>query len=210
MAATMGGTALLLFGWTSGGLRAGVFGHVLRDTAAMSGTLFVAVTAFTLVFRTFGTDQLLNTWVKLVPGGATGAAITVLVVFALAAFVLDAFEIVFVIVPIVMPPVLARAPDAIWISVLALLALQASFLVPPTGCAVMMARSQMRQKTALAPLVRALAPFIAAQFVVLALVVAVPKLAQPKGHDTPSINTKIVDDEARRKFNDMVKIPAPE
>ena len=99
------------------------------------------------------------------------------------------------------------------VSVLALLALQASFLVPPTGYAVMMARSQMRQKTALPPLVRALAPFIAAQFAVLALVVAVPKLAhiaQPKGHDAPSINTKIDEDEARRKFNDMLKIPAPE
>ncbi len=215
-AAAMGGTALLLFGWASGGLRAGIFGHVLRDTMAVSGALFalfVAATTFTLVFRTFGTDQLLDTWVKLVPGGPTGAAITVLVVFALSAFVLDAFEIVFVIVPIVMPPVLTRAPDAIWISVLALLALQASFLVPPTGYAVMMARSQMRQKTALPPLVRALAPFIAAQFAVLALVVAVPKLAhlaQPEGHDAPSTNTKIDDDEARRKFNDMLKIPAPE
>ena len=215
-AAAMGGTALLLFGWASGGLRAGVFGHVLRDTMAVSGALFalfVAATTFTLVFRTFGTDHLLDAWVKLVPGGATGAAITVLVVFALAAFVLDAFEIVFVIVPIVMPPVLTRAPDAIWISVLALLALQASFLVPPTGYAVMMARSQMRQKTTLAPLIRALAPFIAAQFVVLALVVAVPKLAhlaQPKGHDAPSIDTRIDDDAARRKFNDMLKIPAPE
>ena len=215
-AAAMGGTALLLFGWASGGLRAGVFGHVLRDTMAVSGALFalfVAATTFTLVFRTFGTDHLLDAWVKLVPGGATGAAITVLVVFALSAFVLDAFEIVFVIVPIVMPPVLTRAPDAIWVSVLALLALQASFLIPPTGYAVMMARSQMRQKTALAPLVRSLAPFIAAQLTVLALVVAVPKLAhlaQPKGHDAPSINTKIDDDEARRKFNDMLKIPAPE
>ena len=215
-AAAMGGTALLLFGWASGGLRAGIFGHVLRDTMAVSGALFalfVAATTFTLVFRTFGTDQLLDTWVKLVPGGPTGAAITVLVVFALSAFVLDAFEIVFVIVPIVMPPVLTRAPDAIWISVLALLALQASFLVPPTGYAVMMARSQMRQKTALPQLVRALAPFVAAQLAVLALVVAVPKLAhlaQPKGHDAPSINTKINDDEARRKFNDMLKIPAPE
>ncbi len=215
-AAAMGGTALLLFGWASGGLRAGVFGHVLRDTMAVSGALFalfVAATTFTLVFRTFGTDQLLDAWVKLVPGGATGAAITVLVVFALSAFVLDAFEIVFVIVPIVMPPVLTRAPDAIWISVLALLALQASFLIPPTGYAVMMARSQMRQKTTLAPLIRALAPFIAAQLVVLALVVAVPKLAhlaQPKGHDAPSIDTRIDDDAARRKFNDMLKIPAPE
>ena len=215
-AAAMGGTALLLFGWASGGFRAGVFGHVLRDTMAVSGALFalfVAATTFTLVFRTFGTDQLLDAWVKLVPGGATGAAVTVLVVFALSAFVLDAFEIVFVIVPIVMPPVLTRAPDAIWISVLALLALQASFLVPPTGYAVMMARSQMQKKTALPPLVRALAPYLGVQFLVLAVVLAVPKLAhlaQPRGHDAPPINLKIDDDEARKKFNDMLKLPAPE
>ena len=44
---------------------------------------------------------------------------------------------------------LTRAPDAVWISVLALLALQASFLVPPSGYAVMMARSAMAQKTAI-------------------------------------------------------------
>lgn len=215
-AAAMGGTALLLFGWATGGLRGGVFGHVLRDTMAVTGALFalfVAATTFTLVFRTFGTDHLLDSWIKLVPGGATGAAIAVLVVFALSAFVLDAFEIVFVIVPIVMPPVLTRAPDVIWISVLALLALQASFLVPPTGYAVMMARSQMRQKTAIKPLARALAPYIAAQLVVLLLVVAFPKfahLAQPKGAEASPIDTKVNDDEARKRFNDMLKIPAPE
>ena len=124
-----------------------------------------------------------------------------------------AFEIVFVIVPIVMPSVLTRAPDAVWISVLALLALQASFLVPPTGYAVMMARSQMRQKTAIQPLARALAPYIAAQLLVLAAVVLAPKLAhlaQPKGAEAPPVDTQINDDEARKKFNDMLKIPAPE
>jgi tripartite ATP-independent transporter DctM subunit len=214
-AAAMGGTALLLFGWATGGLRGGAFGVVLRDTMAVTGALFalfVAATTFTLVFRTFGTDRLLDVWVKQVPGGATGAAITVLVVFALAAFVLDAFEIVFVIVPIVMPPILTQAPDAIWISVLALLALQASFLVPPSGYAVMMARSVLPQKTAIRPLARALAPYLAAQLVVLALVVALPglsHLAQPKGFDASPLGTKLNDDDARKRFNDMLKLPPP-
>jgi tripartite ATP-independent transporter DctM subunit len=213
-AAAMGGTALLLYGVATGGLRGGAFGHVLRDTMAVSGALFalfVAATTFTLLFRAFGTDHLLDTWVKLVPGGATGAAITVLVVFALSAFVLDAFEIVFVIVPIVMPPVLTRAPDAVWISVLALLALQASFLVPPSGYAVMMARSQMRQKTAIGPLARALAPYICAQLVVLALVVLVPRLAHlaepPRA--AALAPAKLDDDASRKRFNDMLKLPPP-
>ncbi len=213
-AAAMGGTALLLFGLATGGLRAGVFNDVLRDTMAVSGALFalfVAATTFTLLFRTFGTDRLLDAWVKLVPGGPTGAAITVLVVFALSAFVLDAFEIVFVIVPIVMPPVLTRAPDAVWISVLALLALQASFLIPPSGYAVMMARSQMRRKTALRPLVRALAPYIGAQLVVLASVVLLPRLAhlaEPASANAPS-PAKLDDEGARKRFNDMLNLPPP-
>jgi tripartite ATP-independent transporter DctM subunit len=213
-AAAMGGTALLLFGWLSRGLIGGAFRAVLRDTMAVSGALFalfVAATTFTLLFRAFGSDRLLDHWVTLVPGGATGAAITVLVVFALSAFVLDAFEIVFVIVPIVMPPVLTRAPDAVWISVLALLALQASFLVPPTGYAVMMARSAMAAKTAVRPLAKALAPYLAAQLVVLALVVALPRLAhlaepaRPAGPVTPQLD----DDDARKRFNDMLKLPSP-
>jgi TRAP-type mannitol/chloroaromatic compound transport system permease large subunit len=120
---------------------------------------------------------------------------------------------VFVIVPIVMPPILTQAPDAIWISVLALLALQASFLVPPSGYAVMMARSVLPEKVAIRPLVRALAPYLGVQLVVLALVVALPglsHLAQPKGFDAPPIMPKIDDDAARKKFNDMLKLPPPE
>ena len=213
-AAAMGGTALFLFGAFTGGLRDGAFGAVLRDTMAVSGSLFalfVAATTFTLVFRAFGSDRLLDAWVSRVPGGATGAAITVLVVFALSAFVLDAFEIVFVIVPIVMPPVLTRAPDAVWISVLALLALQASFLVPPSGYAVMMARGALIDKAPIRQITRALAPYLAAQLVVLALVVLLPSLAhlaQPKGADTPLVE-KLDEESARKRFNDMLKLPPP-
>jgi tripartite ATP-independent transporter DctM subunit len=214
-AAAMGGTALFLFGLLTGGLGGGAFRAVLRDTMAVSGALFalfVAATTFTLVFRAFGSDRLLDAWVSHVPGGATGAALTVLVVFALSALVLDAFEIVFVIVPIVMPPVLTRAPDAVWISVLALLALQASFLVPPNGYAVMMARGALAEKAPIRQVTRALAPYLAAQLLVLALVVLLPSLAhlaQPKGADAP-LTPKLDDETARKRFNDMLKLPPPE
>ena len=214
-AAAMGGVALLLYGALSGGLRAGAFSAVLRDTMAMSGALFalfVAATTFTLLFRAFGTDHLLDTLVAQTPGGATGAALTVLVVFAACAFVLDAFEIVFVIVPIVMPAVLTRAPDAVWISVLALLALQASFLVPPTGYAVMMARSAVAQRAATGALTRALAPYLAVQLLVLALVVALPPLAhlgRPVSDDSAAVKIPTDDDAARKRFNDMLNIPPP-
>ena len=66
---------------------------------------------------------------------------------------------------------------------LALLTLQGSFLVPPFGYAVLMARTMMASPVRFGPLVRALLPFLGAQLLVLALVVAFPALvhlAEPR------------------------------
>ena len=71
----------------------------------------------------------------------------------------------------------------------------------------------MRRKAALRPLVRALAPYLGAQLVVLALVVCLPQLAhlaQPRGADAPAIDSRLNEEDARKRFNDMLKIPAPE
>jgi hypothetical protein len=35
-------------------------------------------------------------------------------------------------------------------------------------------------------------------------------LAQPKGYDAAPVDTKMDDDAARKKFNDMLKLPPPE
>ncbi len=90
------------------------------------------------------------------------------------AFVLDAFEIIFVIVPIVVPPLLIRVADARWVAVLVLLTLQTSFLLPPFGYALMMVRGTLRYRGTVGALVRALLPFLIAQWLVLAIVLFVP------------------------------------
>ena len=186
-AAATGALALFVAGALTRALNADVLAVVLRDTMAVTGALFalfVAATTFTLVFRAFGTDQLLAALVDRIPGGAAGAAVATLVLVALCAFVLDAFEIILVIIPLVMPPLLIRVPDAVWMATLVLLTLQASFLVPPFGYAVMMARTTMVEPPGLRALALALAPFLAAQLLVLTLVVAWPgltHLAEPAG-----------------------------
>ena len=63
-----------------------------------------------------------------------------------------------------------------WIAVLLLLILQASFLVPPFGYAVMTARSRLRSRLSTPVLMRAMLPFLAAQLVALSLTLAFPRL----------------------------------
>jgi TRAP-type mannitol/chloroaromatic compound transport system permease large subunit len=94
----------------------------------------------------------------------------VLAVIGLCAFALDAFEIIFVIIPIVIPALRVRVADARWVSVLVLLTLQSSFLLPPFGYALMMVRGAARNPASFRALVRALAPFLIAQWLLLILV----------------------------------------
>ena len=102
---------------------------------------------------------------------------------ALCALVLDAFEMIFVVIPVVMPPLLTQVGDATWVAVLTLLILQASFLAPPFGYAVLMVRNSVKRALSAGGLARALAPYLAVQLAVLAATLAWPALVW---HRNPS------------------------
>ncbi len=217
-AAAMGAFALFAFGMLSGALKPGMISGMLRDAMAVAGALFAllaAATTFTLVFRAYGTDRLLDHVIADLPGGPTGTAIAVLLVLGLCAFVLDAFELIFVVVPVVMPALLTRVPDAVWVSVATLLVLQASFLIPPFGYAVMMARTMMARSRAgiaghtvpLGRLAKALMPYLAAQLVVLALVVAFPGIAHfasPAGGNESAVTPTRSDEDTKKQFDNIM------
>jgi len=124
--------------------------------------------------------------------------------------VLDAFEIIFVIVPIVIPALLIRVADARWVSVLVLLTLQSSFLLPPFGYALMMVRSVLKEPVAFRPFLRALAPFLAAQWLLLVLILLFPQLThigQSTADSTRLPSAPVSDEELNRRFNEMMKLP---
>jgi tripartite ATP-independent transporter DctM subunit len=182
-AAAAGGVVLVVFGLATRALPLPVIREVLRDTMAITGALFallVAATVFTLVLRMFGTDRWLAEILAGLPGGGNAALGVVLALLALCALVLDAFELIFVVVPIVMPPLLIQVNDATWVAVLALLILQASFLLPPFGYAVLMVRQSLPQRPGAGALARAIAPYLLVQWLTLALVLFVPQLVWQK------------------------------
>jgi TRAP-type mannitol/chloroaromatic compound transport system permease large subunit len=190
--------------------------ELLRDAIALTGALFsllLAATTFTMVLRLLGTADLAGKLVSFIPGGDLVAVAVVLGAIALSAFVLDAFEIIFVIVPIVIPPLLIRVADARWVSVLVLLTLQSSFLLPPFGYALMMVRGVLKEPVAFRAFLRALAPFLAAQWFLLLLVLLFPQLTHlgkpsDEGSRLPPAN--LSDGEFNRRLNEMIKLPEPE
>jgi len=184
-AAATGGVALFIYGLVSRTLDRERLRFVLRETLTISGALFallIGATMLTLVMRAFETDRWLTEVLAGLPGGAPATLAAGLLIIGTAALVLDAFEMIFVVVPLVLPPLLLRMPDASWVAVLALLILQTSFLLPPFGFALLMVRNRLGAGLALRDLALAVRPFLVAQVAVLALVVAFPRLvhlAQP-------------------------------
>ena len=178
-AAAAGGVALVAFGIATQTLTRSVLREVLRDTMAVTGALFallVGATVFTLILRVYGTDRWVAAALLDLPGGAAATLAVVLASLALCALVLDAFEMIFVVIPVVMPPLLTQVGDATWVAVLTLLILQSSFLAPPFGYAVLMVRNSVRRTLSAQGLARALAPYLAVQLAVLALTLAWPAL----------------------------------
>ena len=213
-AAAMGGFILLFAGFVTGRLALPVLNEILREALALTGALFfllVAATTFTLVLRILGTDQLVAGWIAAIPGGALTATLIVLAGIALSALVLDAFEIIFVVVPIVIPPLLIRVADARWIAVLVLLALQASFINPLIGYAVMMTRTVLKQAIPFPALLRSLAPYLLAQAALLVAVLLLPQLTHVgEGVDDRSRKPPAIsNEELEKRFEQMLPSAEP-
>jgi tripartite ATP-independent transporter DctM subunit len=191
-------------------------GPMLTETMATTGTLFaplLAATTFTLVLRLLGTDKVVEAWVAGLPGGQIAVCAAILGAIFVAAFVLDAFEIIFVAVPILIPPLLIRVPDAVWVSTLVLLTLQASFLLPPVGYALMMTRGILGSEVPPLVFARALAPFLAMQALVVALTLGFPGLVhllepantQSRASGGPALSKE----EVEKKLQEMLRPPPP-
>ena len=186
-AAATAGVLLLLWGALSGRLTRRLLWQALDDAMALTGALFallLAATSFSLLLRGLGTDRLVAEWMLQFQGQPMLATFVAMALLLACAFVLDAFELIFLVVPIVMPPLLAQVGDAAWVAVLALLVLQAGFLLPPFGYAVVLARGAAGSPTStsaparppMRAMAQALMPYLAWLACVLALVAAAPQI----------------------------------
>ena len=109
---------------------------VMQSTTKITSMVFlilIGASLFSLVFRGFGGEELIQGLFEKMPGGVVGATIIVMLVIFLLGFILDFIEITFVVVPIVAPILLAMGLDPIWLGIMIALNLQTSFLTPPFG-----------------------------------------------------------------------------
>ncbi|MGP8286100.1 TRAP transporter large permease [Halomonas sp. AOP43-A1-21] len=157
-----------------------MLGEVVRSTAQVTSMVFlilIGAALFSLVFRAFGGEELVNHMFDSMPGGVLGATIVVMLVIFLLGFILDFIEITFVVVPIVGPVLLAMGLDPIWLGIMIAVNLQTSFLTPPFGFALFYLRGVTPQSVPTSAIYRGVIPFIVMQLAMLLALALFPGLA---------------------------------
>ena len=153
---------------------------VMRS-AQMTSMIFVILigaTMFGLVFRGFGGDDLVHRALSDLPGGTTGAILAVMAAMFLLGFVMDAFEIIFVIVPIVSPILLAMpGVDPVWLGILMAMNLQTSYIHPPLGPTLFFLRGVAPPEITTRHIYVGIIPFVAIQLAALMVLWFLPGLA---------------------------------
>jgi len=153
---------------------------VVRSTTSVTSMVFmilIGASLFSLVFRGFGGDELVQELLGDLPGGAYSAVFAVMLVMFLLGFVLDFIEITFVVVPIVGPVLLAMGIDPVWLGIMIAINLQTSFLTPPFGFALFYLRGVAPPAIRTLHIYRGVLPFIIIQLLAMAMIAYWPQLA---------------------------------
>jgi TRAP-type mannitol/chloroaromatic compound transport system permease large subunit len=161
------------FSWS--GLR-----KVMEMTATTTSMIFVILlgaSVFGLVFRLLGGDRLVEDFMTALPGGRLGAIVFVMALMFVLGFILDTFEIIFIIIPVTAPILLALDVDPVWLGVAVAVNLQTSFLTPPFGFSLFYLRSVAPGSVSTGQIYRGVLPFVVLQMVALAVLIAFPGLA---------------------------------
>ena len=149
-------------------------------TVKLSSFVFVILigaSMFSLVFRGFGGDEMIEHFLGTLPGGLYAALILVMIVIFLLGFFLDYIEIIFVIVPLVGPILIANGADPFWLGILISLNLQTSFLTPPFGFSLFFLRGVAPSSIKTRNMYRGVIPFIGIQVLAILIVGFYPEIA---------------------------------
>jgi tripartite ATP-independent transporter DctM subunit len=158
---------------------------LLRTTqiTSMIFLILIGATLFSLVFRGLGGDLMVEHALGNLPGGAAGATLAVMAALFLLGFVMDAFEIIFVVVPIV-APVLLKMPgvDPVWLGIMMAVNLQTSYMHPPLGPTLFYLRGVAPPEITTRHIYLGVIPFVLIQLAMLVALWFLPGLATALPH----------------------------
>ncbi len=172
-AAGVGAAGAMLLALMNRALNLSVMREVLYETTRTTAFIFAVLlgaTAYSLVLRGLGGDELIEGALLGLPFSPEGIIISILFATFILGFFLDWIELTLIILPLVSPVVISLGFDPVWFTILFAVCLQTSFLTPPVGFAIFYLKGVAPEGVDVGTIYRGVIPFILLQLLGLTII----------------------------------------
>ena len=179
-AASLGAIGSLLIAFTKNKLSFNIIRNTSKGTIKLTSMVFlilIGATFFSLVFRGFEGEELIQNLLSHGPENKYLSLIITLGIMFFLGFILDFIEIIFIIIPLFGPVLFSYGFDPIWVGILIAMVLQTSFLTPPFGFSLFYLRGVAPKEIPTKDIYKGVLPFIIIQIIAIGLVFMFPQIA---------------------------------
>ncbi|MCB1762611.1 MAG: TRAP transporter large permease subunit [Gammaproteobacteria bacterium] len=145
-------------------------------TSAFIFAIFLGATAFSVVLRGLGGDQVIEEALLGLNMSPMGVLVVVLLVTFLLGFFLDWVEITLIVLPLVAPVMQGLGFDLVWFTILFAVCLQTSFLTPPVGFALFYIKGVCPPSITVKHIYKGVTPYILLQLLGLLIIMLWPPI----------------------------------
>ena len=169
-AAGIGALGALTLSYIQGSINLKKLKEISAETTKLTSIVFMILlgaTSFSLIFRGLEGDKIL---VDLITSSSLSPEIFliyVLITVFIAGFFIDFIEIIFIIVPVIAPILIALDIDLIWVGIMLAINLQTSFLTPPFGFSLFYLKSVSPKEVNTSDIYKGVIPFVIIQVLFL-------------------------------------------
>jgi C4-dicarboxylate transporter DctM subunit len=178
-AASIGAVGALVLGILNGRFSWALLYDSLMETVkttAMIFTILIGAILFNNFLILASLPDLVSNWITGLPLGHIAILIVILLMYFVLGCLLDSLAMVLLTIPIVFPIISALGFDPIWFGILVVMVVELGLITPPIGMNVFVIKGIARD-VPLESIFRGVLPFVLAQIVLIALLVAFPQIA---------------------------------
>lgn len=140
--------------------------------------ILLGATTFSLVFRGLHGDDLVLDLIRSTSLSPTHLMVLIMLIVFVLGFFIDFVEIIFIVVPIILPVLQAYNIDLLWVGILLSVNLQTSFLTPPFGFSLFYLKGVAPPEVHTRDIYRGIVPFLIIQLLILVILFMFPDLTR--------------------------------
>ncbi|AMQ88754.1 TRAP transporter large permease [Marinobacter sp. LQ44] len=179
-AAAMGVLGALISAAVYGEFKWSVLNEAAIRTLKLTGlTMWILFSAhaFSSAYQSMGAQALIESIMAMIPGGAWGTIIAMMVIIFFLGMVLDPVGIMMITLPVFIPIITALGFDPIWFGILFVINMEIGYKTPPFGFNLFYLKGVVPPSVTMNDIYKSIIPFVLVEIVGIILIMIFPEIA---------------------------------